>query len=66
VPFGYAASGGVLYNKKIFEQVGVSVPKTWAEFEANNEKIKAAGIPPVLQTYGDILDLATLRPCGLL
>ena len=32
---------------------GISVPKTWAEFEANNDKIKAAGIPPVLQTYGD-------------
>src|SRR5437867_4654970 len=53
VPVGYAASGGVLYNKKVYEKVGVSVPKTWAEFEANNDKIKAAGIPPVLQTYGD-------------
>jgi raffinose/stachyose/melibiose transport system substrate-binding protein len=53
VPVGYAASGGVLYNKKIFEQLGLSVPTTWDEFAANNEKIKEAGIPPVLQTYGD-------------
>jgi raffinose/stachyose/melibiose transport system substrate-binding protein len=53
VPVGYAASGGVLYNKKVYEKVGVSVPKSWAEFEDNNEKIKAAGIPPVLATYGD-------------
>src|SRR5690349_13619254 len=52
VPTGTALGGGVLYNKKIFAQVGVSVPKTWAEFEANNDKIKAAGIPPVLATYG--------------
>jgi raffinose/stachyose/melibiose transport system substrate-binding protein len=53
VPVGYAAAGGILYNKKVFDKVGVSVPKTWADFEANNDKIKAAGIPPVLQTYGD-------------
>ena len=53
VPVGYAAAGGILYNKKVFAKVGVSVPKTWAEFEANNEKIKAAGIPPVLATFGD-------------
>lgn len=53
VPVGYASAGGILYNKKIYEEQGLSVPKTWAEFEANNEKLKAAGIPPVLQTYGD-------------
>ena len=29
------------------------MPKTWAEFMANNAKIKAAGIAPVIQTYGD-------------
>ncbi len=53
VPVGYAAAGGVLYNKKVYSQLGLNVPKTWADFEANNDKIKAAGIPPVLQTYGD-------------
>ena len=53
VPVGPAAGGGIMYNKKVFAQVGISVPKTWAEFEANNEKLKAAGITPVLQTYGD-------------
>ena len=35
--------GGILYNKKVFDQVGLQVPKTWAEFESNNEKLKAAG-----------------------
>ena len=35
--------GGILYNKKIYDELGLSVPKTWAEFMANNEKIKAAG-----------------------
>jgi raffinose/stachyose/melibiose transport system substrate-binding protein len=29
------------------------VPKTWAEFESSNEKIKAAGKTPMLATYGD-------------
>ncbi|MEA4906350.1 MAG: ABC transporter substrate-binding protein [Anaerolineaceae bacterium] len=53
VPVGYASAGGVLYNKKVYEQVGLSVPTTWEEFQSNNEALKAAGIPPVLQTYGD-------------
>lgn len=51
VPTGTAMGGGILYNKKIYADLGLSVPATWAEFEANNEKIKAAGIAPVIATY---------------
>ena len=39
-------AGGVLYNKDIYEELGLEVPTTWDEFIANSEKIKAAGRPP--------------------
>ena len=51
VPIGGAASGGVLYNKKVYADLGLKVPRTWAEFMANNAKIKAANIAPVIQTF---------------
>ena len=51
-PSGTAMGGGILSNKKIYEELGLSVPKSWAEFMANNEKIKAAGKDPVIQTFG--------------
>ena len=53
VPEEAAMGGGVLYNKKIYADLGLSVPKSWAEFMANNEKIKAAGKAPVIQTFGE-------------
>ncbi len=53
VPFGPAMGGGIYYNKKLYAELGLSVPKSWAEFMANNEKIKAAGKVAVAQTYGD-------------
>ena len=45
--------GGMMYNKKVYAKLGLSVPKTWAAFIKNSEKIKAAGIIPVLVSYGD-------------
>ena len=52
-PSETAMGGGILYNRKIYADLGLSVPKSWDEFMANNEKIKAAGIAPVIQTFGD-------------
>lgn len=53
VPTGTGMGGGILYNKAVYEELGLSVPTTWEEFAANNEAILAAGIPPVLATFGD-------------
>lgn len=53
IPFGTALGGGVLYNKKIYTDLGLSVPKSWDEFMANNQLVKDAGKVPVIQTYKD-------------
>jgi raffinose/stachyose/melibiose transport system substrate-binding protein len=52
-PWGSTFDGGVLYNKKVYEQLGLEVPDTWDDFISNSQAIKAAGIIPVLQSYGD-------------
>ena len=53
-PIGAAMGGGIFYNKKIYADLGLSVPKTWADFMANNQKIKAAGkVAPIIQTFHD-------------
>lgn len=52
-PFREAMGGGVLYNRKVYDKLGLEVPKTWDEFMANNAKIKSAGTDPVIQTYQD-------------
>lgn len=53
VPLGTAMGGGVLYNRVIYDKLGLSVPKTWAEFMANNAAILADGKSPVIQTFAD-------------
>ncbi len=52
-PAQTAMGGGWLYNKKVYAQLGLKVPKTWAELLANCEKIKAAGKTAVIGSYKD-------------
>lgn len=52
VPFGTTQGGGIFYNKKIYKELGLSIPKTWDEFIANCQKIKEADLAaPIAQTY---------------
>ncbi|PFO06364.1 ABC transporter substrate-binding protein [Bacillus sp. AFS076308] len=53
IPVGGFSAGGWLYNKKVYQELGLSVPKTWDELMENNEKIKAAGKTAVIGTYKD-------------
>ncbi|WP_411344191.1 ABC transporter substrate-binding protein [Paenibacillus sp. WLX1005] len=52
VPFALNASG-VIYNKDIFQKLGLSVPKTWDELIATAKKAKAGGTIPFYFTYKD-------------
>ncbi|ENN83837.1 extracellular solute-binding protein family 1 (plasmid) [Rhizobium freirei PRF 81] len=52
-PIQTAMGGGIFYNIPLYKELGLSVPKSWGEFMANNAKIKAAGKVPVVQTYRD-------------
>jgi raffinose/stachyose/melibiose transport system substrate-binding protein len=42
-----------VYNKQIFNKLGITAPKTYADFKAACEKIKAAGIIPIFEPISD-------------
>lgn len=44
---------GVVYNKDIFKELGLSIPKTYEEFLAVCEQIKAKGITPLFMPFKD-------------
>jgi raffinose/stachyose/melibiose transport system substrate-binding protein len=52
LPYSITAAG-VIYNKQLFEQVGVTVPTTWSELMTVCEAFKSKGILPVYQTDKD-------------
>ena len=51
-PIGTVQAGAVMYNKTVYEQLGLQVPRTWDEFMANNAVIaERTDAAPVIQTY---------------
>ncbi|MCG7381692.1 extracellular solute-binding protein [Paenibacillus sp. ACRRY] len=52
-PEGENAGWGLMYNKKIFEQYNLQVPKTYAEFTALCDKLLQNGITPVYEPLKD-------------
>lgn len=44
-------SSGFFYNKNIFAENNIEIPRTWDEFIAVCEQLKAAGITPVLTDH---------------
>lgn len=52
VPFGTSFGGGILYNREIFDEQGLSVPHTWDEFAANNNQLLDADVAPLGASFG--------------
>ncbi len=54
VPFEAGMGGGILYNRTVYEDLGLEVPRTWDEFMANNEVIQnESDVAPVIGTFGE-------------
>ncbi|WP_404408007.1 ABC transporter substrate-binding protein [Jeotgalibacillus malaysiensis] len=46
-------ANGVIYNKTMFEDLGLETPQTWDEFIELAEEIESAGETPFYSTYGE-------------
>ena len=53
VPFGTGMGGGILYNKVVYEDLGLEIPMTWDDFVANNAAVAEAGLIPVVGSFAD-------------
>lgn len=53
VPTSPTYAGGIFYNKQIYQELKLEIPKTWDEFLENCRACKAAGYEGLIGTYGD-------------
>ncbi|WP_313357514.1 ABC transporter substrate-binding protein [Microbacterium sp.] len=52
LPYSVMAAS-VIYNKQIFDEQGLEVPRTWDELLQVGDQLKAAGITPFYATFKD-------------
>lgn len=52
IPSTSTNTGAWLYNRAIYDELGLEVPNTWAELMENCEKIKASGKTAVIASFG--------------
>ena len=52
-PNGGVNSFGIVYNREVFEKNGLEVPKTYEEFDAVCETLKANGVTPIYVSMAD-------------
>lgn len=53
IPGQYGMGGGWLYNRRVYETLGLSVPNTWQELMHNLQVIYEAGLTPVVKSFAD-------------
>lgn len=63
IPFSTNANG-IMYNRQLFEEMGLTVPETWDELLAVAQKVKDEGKIPFYFTYKD--DWQTVLPFNAL
>lgn len=67
IPFGSSTMMGMLYNKKVFEEAGITeVPGNWTDFLAAMDKIKKIGKIPVYYSGKDAWTLQIMGIVGFL
>lgn len=57
LPYSITAAG-VIYNTSMFDDLGLEVPTTWSELLEVCERLEAAGITPIEQTFKDTWTLS--------
>ncbi|MDR2068885.1 MAG: extracellular solute-binding protein [Spirochaetaceae bacterium] len=53
IPFGSTQAGAWLYNKRVYRELGLQVPRTWKDLLANLDKAQAAGKIAIIGSYKD-------------